>query len=330
VFNGDTGVRSFSEDVFDWSAFTSAHAGQGPTRYLSAIRECVSGDCDTVESLRRGLLLKLHDANLWTPTDSGATAAMQWLRNRTYDDDAFVFLNLMEAHDPYDRIPRSYRTDPEYDPPENIGLQHSFDPPDREGVTTAYDDAVRYLSDVYRDVFEELRSDMDCIVTVSDHGELLGEHGQWGHTYGLYSEVTHVPLVVWTGGDVRESIAEQVSLLDVHATIADAADVAVDGRGHSLLDAFKPTSRLVEGHGLTSHRRSRLKADGHDIAAYDTDLRGIAVPPDGFGHWLADEWEGMDVMPTYHPAYLLRSPNQKNKTWKDLQQVMERLGLERG
>jgi DNA polymerase len=37
------------------------------------------------------------------------------------------------------------------------------------------------------------------------------------------------------------------------------------------------------------------------------------------------------VMPTYHPAYLLRSytPENRQKAWSDLQQVMERLGLAR-
>lgn len=34
------------------------------------------------------------------------------------------------------------------------------------------------------------------------------------------------------------------------------------------------------------------------------------------------------VMPTYHPAYLLRSPEEKRKTWNDLQIVMRDLGLE--
>ncbi len=33
------------------------------------------------------------------------------------------------------------------------------------------------------------------------------------------------------------------------------------------------------------------------------------------------------LMPTYHPAYLLRKPEDKGKTWADLQQVMGRLGL---
>jgi DNA polymerase len=43
------------------------------------------------------------------------------------------------------------------------------------------------------------------------------------------------------------------------------------------------------------------------------------------GQW--HEWEGIPVMPTYHPAYLLRQESQKRKTWNDLQMVMERLGL---
>ncbi len=33
------------------------------------------------------------------------------------------------------------------------------------------------------------------------------------------------------------------------------------------------------------------------------------------------------MMPTYHPAYLLRSPGEKRKAWEDLQMVMQRLGL---
>jgi len=33
------------------------------------------------------------------------------------------------------------------------------------------------------------------------------------------------------------------------------------------------------------------------------------------------------VMPTYHPAYLLRSPGEKAKAWEDLQKVMALLGL---
>lgn len=37
-------------------------------------------------------------------------------------------------------------------------------------------------------------------------------------------------------------------------------------------------------------------------------------------------YEGIPVMPTYHPAYLLRAPAQKAAAWADLKKVLERLG----
>lgn len=39
------------------------------------------------------------------------------------------------------------------------------------------------------------------------------------------------------------------------------------------------------------------------------------------------EWRGIKVMPTYHPAFLLRNPNMKRPVWDDMQQVMAALGL---
>lgn len=38
-------------------------------------------------------------------------------------------------------------------------------------------------------------------------------------------------------------------------------------------------------------------------------------------------YEGISVMPTYHPSYLLQNPERKRDTWQDVQKVMEVLGL---
>ena len=45
------------------------------------------------------------------------------------------------------------------------------------------------------------------------------------------------------------------------------------------------------------------------------------------GQW--QTFRGVPVMPTYHPAYLLRNPalSEKRKVWEDMLQVLERLGL---
>jgi len=41
------------------------------------------------------------------------------------------------------------------------------------------------------------------------------------------------------------------------------------------------------------------------------------------GQWL--KVGPVDVMPTFHPSYLLRNPKAKHEVWADMQQVMGRL-----
>jgi uracil-DNA glycosylase family 4 len=43
------------------------------------------------------------------------------------------------------------------------------------------------------------------------------------------------------------------------------------------------------------------------------------------GTWL--EYQGVKVMPTYHPAYLLRTPAAKKDVWADMKKVMAELGM---
>ena len=37
------------------------------------------------------------------------------------------------------------------------------------------------------------------------------------------------------------------------------------------------------------------------------------------------DFQGIKVMPTFHPAYLLRDPSKKRETWEDLKKVMDYL-----
>jgi len=43
------------------------------------------------------------------------------------------------------------------------------------------------------------------------------------------------------------------------------------------------------------------------------------------GQWL--EYDGIKLMPTYHPAYLLRNPAAKKDVWSDMKKVMAELGM---
>ncbi len=55
----------------------------------------------------------------------------------------------------------------------------------------------------------------------------------------------------------------------------------------------------------------RLRGQFHDFYASGTPMIGDPIP----------------VMPTYHPAYLLRNAQEKPRAWEDLKLVMRRLGL---
>jgi uracil-DNA glycosylase len=39
------------------------------------------------------------------------------------------------------------------------------------------------------------------------------------------------------------------------------------------------------------------------------------------------DYQGIRVMPTYHPAYLLRNPEKKRDVWEDMKKIMHGLGL---
>ena len=41
------------------------------------------------------------------------------------------------------------------------------------------------------------------------------------------------------------------------------------------------------------------------------------------GEWR--EWNGIKVMPTFHPAFLLRSPEKKREVWEDMKKVRDYL-----
>ena len=41
------------------------------------------------------------------------------------------------------------------------------------------------------------------------------------------------------------------------------------------------------------------------------------------GQWFT--YENIPLMPTFHPAYLLRSPSKKKEVWEDLQEVLKKL-----
>jgi len=65
------------------------------------------------------------------------------------------------------------------------------------------------------------------------------------------------------------------------------------------------------------------------VALGATAVQGLLGTTEGImrlrGKWKSYRGQ-IDVMPTFHPAYLLRTPDAKREVWNDLQEVLRRIG----
>ena len=74
-------------------------------------------------------------------------------------------------------------------------------------------------------------------VVASDHGEALGEHGEFTHGFYAYDATMRVPLVIWSEGDTRVPVGSHsasVSLVDVAPTIRGLLGLPAAGQGLDL------------------------------------------------------------------------------------------------
>lgn len=293
-FTGSWRLRQLDPELFDWNSFISETSDEGPTRYVRALYRCLREDCRTVASLNQGVRMKLRDWNyLGSIDDDGAAETLEYLEKTDFGSDEFLYLNLMEAHAPYDP-PEAYQTvDVAYGPGLAETISGTTDESvDVETVEQAYDDCVRYLSDSYADIFERLTEAFDYVITLADHGECFGEHGAWMHGYGLYPELTNVPLSIYGPEMEADTNEELVSLLDIHGTVLDLTTGDESPRGNSILGTDPTGACLTEYHGFTALKLDRLgnaEIAEDRLARYDQVFRGIArgddygfETPDGF------------------------------------------------
>jgi len=161
-------------------------------------------------------------------------AFLSWL-----DQDSkrpfFAFLNYFDAHDPY--LPQSLRQEPDSWTREQYRLACSWWFMDKEHLTlqqveeakSAYESCIAYLDGQIGRLIDELRSrdllDETIVVITSDHGEMFGEHGLYGHGNSLYRSVLQVPLLIIYPAKVPAGfkVAQSVSLRDIPSTILDLA-----------------------------------------------------------------------------------------------------------
>jgi sulfatase-like protein len=79
-----------------------------------------------------------------------------------------------------------------------------------------------------RDLYDE-----SIIVVTSDHGDSLGENGQWGHQFGLFPEHVRVPLLMRVPDSVRSTVTTDLSRISF---LTDLAPTLYSLLGHEIRD----------------------------------------------------------------------------------------------
>ena len=157
---------------------------------------------------------------------------LQWL-GRTEDQPFFAFLNYYDVHDPY-LPPQPYRSrfSDIKDPGGRLnGPLYQVDPARRAEILRteldAYDGSIAYVDEYIGRLLAEIEvrglADNTLVVITSDHGEAFGEHKMWGHGMSLYREEIHVPLIVWSPGEVPNGlrVSQPVSNTALASTVMD-------------------------------------------------------------------------------------------------------------
>lgn len=175
---------------------------------------------------------------------------------------------------------------------------HFFDPhypyvsPGKGVVETfdAYDDEIAFMDGQIGFLLEALRvlnlDNRTLVVIVGDHGESLGEHGEYQHGYFTYETTLHVPLIMWCPGRVPagQAVAAQVRTIDVAPTILDLLNL--------------PSNNDVQGVSLVGVLNDGAEADGREAYAESFEahdqfalsrLRSVAI--DGWKYILSPEPE---------------------------------------
>jgi tetratricopeptide (TPR) repeat protein len=137
-------------------------------------------------------------------------AAQRWIGEQK--GKWFCWLHLWDPHFPYA-------------PPAPFDKLYASDP---------YSGEIAYMDSELGKLFSLLensgRLDFTLLIITGDHGEALGEHGEFEHGFFAYNSTLHVPLIICLPGESRRTVSALVSHVDIFPTICDALGIVAPPR----------------------------------------------------------------------------------------------------
>jgi arylsulfatase A-like enzyme len=257
----------------------------------------------------RNLLYHLPQVSVIPEEHHGST----WVANRTIDFLAsnkekpfFCWSSWIAPHPPWNP-PEPFAS--MYDP-EALPLPHNFErdintlPGRHRGITNAFDmggaspELLRRVKALYGgsislidkgvgrilNTLDDLGlAENTMVVFVSDHGEMMGDHGLWQK--GIpYEGSVRVPMLVKMPGRVDAGIEsdEPVSLLDLMPTFLDVAETAYPGQ-----EELAGASLIGRPGGGLADKRDRMVVE---IGRGESRWLSVREGDWKYNVWLADGW----------------------------------------
>lgn len=197
----------------------------------------------------------------------------QWLA--AHPEPAFVLASIADPSEPYEppaELARRFAVGGDEafgsSPRELLAATGRLTPEAIAHFTARYDGEVAAADQAIGEIVDALRGlgryEDALVVVTGDHGELLGEHGLFGHGRPPFEPEVHVPLIVKYPGARRggERVERRVSTIGVFATILDTARAASPRRVQARpLDDLQPVwLEDIDPRG----QRFRVGYDGPD------------------------------------------------------------------
>ncbi|MEE9371367.1 MAG: sulfatase-like hydrolase/transferase, partial [Sedimentisphaerales bacterium] len=227
--------------------------------------------------------------------------ALEWL-DRNKSKSFFMFLHYFDPHWPYE-------------PPE---------PFDSVFADNLYAGEIAYADSCIGRVIRKLKNlglyDSTLIIITSDHGEMLGEHGENTHGYFLYESVVKVPLIIKIPtGPKGKRIYDVVGLIDIVPTIYRCLQIPIPAhiQGQDLAGYVAGTGGAYEDRYLYCESLYPTKYGGNSLLAVTNN------------HWkyvqtTRPELYNLDEDPQETSNLLLERPKQAHLLKEHLKSILEK------
>lgn len=208
--------------------------------------------------------------------------SLSWIDSVSDSDSFFLWNHYMDVHGPYEP-PEPYRSHFITSSLSNRKIrklyQRALDHPDsittdeRDLLVDLYDGEVRYVDAMLGAFFDALGErdvlDETLLVVTSDHGDGLGNHGQYGHPRQLYPELVRVPFIAHGPTVPEMDISVPVSGVDWLSTVMRALGHPADQLdGMPLQELWNESSSPADRYVICEARGWKEASDRRRCAAY--------------------------------------------------------------